>query len=202
MSITIQDAVDHLYEIAVARGKAQSTKRPCVLADYCVQELAARGMRGAEAEQTIQGGGREKNWDVAWRYDGKFRLAISLKSMLQNLAGTVPNRVDDLMGEVANAQLHSPEIVIGYIILVDVAQDRPSRKHGTTWAGLLRDRLRRLSGREPPNWTVGTVESHVLGEVDFSTSARLLTDPSAFATFFDALSRQVRFRNPNALPPE
>jgi hypothetical protein len=197
--ITVQDAILHLYQAVVLEGKTQSPARLRVLADYCVQELAARGMPGAQTEQNVPGGGRQKSWDVAWPYDGKYRLAISLKSMLKNLPGTVPNRIDDLIGEVANAQLQSPEIVIGYVMLVDVSEDVHSAKHGSTWTKLLRTRLERLSGRKPPHWTVGTIEAYVLAEVDFSSSANLLTAADQFDRFFDILVEQVRARNPNAL---
>ena len=105
--ITAQDAVDDLYRIAVTEDKATSTSRLDVLADFCVQELTRRGLENVEKEASIPGAGREKKWDVAWQYDGKYRLGISLKSLLKNLPGTVPNRIDDLVGEVANAQLHS-----------------------------------------------------------------------------------------------
>ena len=198
MPLTLQHAIDHLYDVAVRQGKAQSPDRLRILADYCIQELAARGIRGAEREADIPGGGRSKSWDVAWRYDGKYRLALSLKSILKNLPGTVPNRIDDLMGEVANAQLYSPEIVLGYVMILDVSQDAHSQRHGSTWSALLRSRLERLSGRRPPAWTVGTIEAFAYVEVDFSTSPRLLPTTTDFAAFFDALVQQVGSRNPNA----
>ena len=94
--ITAQDAVDALYRIAVTEDKATSTSRLDVLADYCVQELTRRDLKDVEKEASIPGAGREKKWDVAWQYDGKYRLGISLKSLLKNLGGTVPNRIDDL----------------------------------------------------------------------------------------------------------
>ena len=114
--IAAQDAVDHLFRVAVTEEKATSTSRLDVLADFCVQELQRRGLHGVEKEASVPGAGRDKKWDVAWRYEGKYRLGISLKSLLKNLGGTVPNRIDDLIGEATNAQLHSPEIVIGYIM--------------------------------------------------------------------------------------
>ena len=202
MTVTLQDAVDHLYQLTVVQKHSTSTKRLSVLGDYCVQELAARGLHGATQEAEIAGGGRPKSWDVAWEYDGKFRLGVSLKSVLKNLAGTVPNRIDDLMGETANAQLHSPEIVIGYVMILDIGTDRFSRKHNSTWSDLLRSRLSTLSGRRPPGWTIGTIEAFVLVEVDFRQSSGALSGAEAFAPFFDTLVEQVRLRNPNALPNE
>ncbi len=83
--ISAQDAVDELYRIAVAEGKKTSTARLDTLAAFCLQELRRRGLTGVEREAAIPGAGRAKSWDVAWRYDGKYRLGISLKSLLRNL---------------------------------------------------------------------------------------------------------------------
>lgn len=197
--ITAQDAVDALYRIAVKEGKATSTSRLDVLADFCVQELTRRGLKGVEKEAPIPGAGREKKWDIAWRYDGKYRLGVSLKSLLKNLGGTVPNRIDDMIGEVTNAQLHSPEIVIGYIMIFNIAEDNFSQKHGSTWCELFRERATALSGRRPPSWTTGTVEDFVLVEVDFNSDSSILATSQTFDTFFDTLIDQVKTRNPNAI---
>ncbi len=196
MPVTIEDAARDLYRIAVKERAATSTQRLDVLAKLSVQELAARQLTGAQANKEVQGWGRRKNWDVVWDYDDKPRLAVSLKSLLRNLAGTVPNRIDDLIGEVANIQLYSPEIVIGYIMILDVAQDQPSAKHGCTWSQLLRTRLEALSKRQPPSWTIGTIEAFALVEVDFARGARLVSGGESLIPFFDLLAEQVRFRNP------
>ena len=194
--ISIQNAIDDLYRIAVAEDKATSTTRLETLADYCVQELARRGLQGVEKEASIPGAGRDKKWDVAWSYGGKYRLGISLKSLLKNLGGTVPNRIDDLIGEVANAQLHSPEIVIGYIMVFNVAEDSYSPKHGATWCGLFRSRIESLSGRRAPSWTTGTVEDFVLVEIDFSTDSSITATSQPFDAFFDTLVDEIKHRNP------
>ncbi len=194
--MTIQDAVDSLYRIAVTEGKATSPKRLDDLARYCIAELAKRGLDGAVMEAKLPGGGREKSWDVAWSMDDKPRLAISLKSLLKNLAGTVPNRVDDLMGEVTNVQMYSPEIVTGYIMLFNVAEDSYSPLHESTWAGLLKNRITRLSGRRPPSWSIGMIEASLFLEVDFSDGPRLVSGTSDAAPFFDRLVAAVRDRNP------
>ena len=166
--ISIQNAIDALYRIAVTEDKATSTTRLDTLADFCVQELV-------------------------------YRLGISLKSLLKNLGGTVPNRIDDLIGEVANAQLHSPEIVIGYIMIFNVAEDTFTPKHGSTWSDLFRNRLQSLSGRRSPSWTTGTVEDFVLVEVDFSSGSSVLVVSQPFNEFFDTLVDEISARNPNAL---
>ena len=157
--ISLQDAVDDLYRVAVVEGRTTSTNRLKTLADYCIQELGARGLAGAEAEAMLPGAGRSKQWDVAWQHDGKYRLGISLKSILRNLAGTVPNRIDDLIGETANVQLHSPEIVVGYVMIFNIAEDTVSAVHGMPWADIATARLNALSGRRPPAWTTGVVEA-------------------------------------------
>lgn len=199
--ISAQEAVDDLYRIAVAEEKATSTARLDVLADFCVQEVDRRGLKDVEKEATIPGAGREKKWDVAWRYDGKYRLGISLKSILKNLGGTVPNRIDDLIGEVTNAQLYSPEIAIGYIMVFNVAEDNYSTKHGSTWCDLFRNRIHSLSGRQPPSWTTGTVEDYVLVEVDFNTGPTIIRTSQPFSKFFDTIVDQVSLRNPQAISP-
>ena len=197
--ISVQDAVTDLYRIAVSEQKATSTARLDVLADFCVQELRSRGLQKVEKEASIPGGGREKKWDVAWRHDGKYRLGISLKSLLKNLGGTVPNRIDDMIGEVTNAQLYSPEIVIGYIMIFNTAEDSVSTRHGLTWCELFRERVTSLSGRRPPSWTTGTVEAFVLVEVDFRSGSSIRATSQTFDAFFGTLIDQVRIRNPNAL---
>jgi hypothetical protein len=145
----------------------------------------------------IPGGGRAKQWDVAWKHHGKYRLGISLKSILRNLSGTVPNRIDDLIGEVANIQMYSPEVVVGYLMVFDVSQDTFSRKHGCTWCELLKTRLGRLSGRRSPFWSVGMVEAFVVVEVNFANGACLVTSEDRVSEMFDILVAEVISRNPS-----
>jgi hypothetical protein len=197
--ISLQDAIDHLYTTVVQAGGRTSTSRLAKLAEFSVQELTTRGLTGVSTEQQVPGCGRAKDWDVAWTYDGKVRLAISLKSLLKNLAGTVPNRIDDLMGEAANAQLHSPEIVLGYVMIFDIGADRLSARHNSTWCELFRSRLTTLSGRCAPSWAIGTIEASVLLEVYFAKSSSIFAGADALGALFDCLVKQVRFRNPNAL---
>ena len=66
---TAQDAVDDLYRVAVVEKRKTSTSRLDVPADFCVQELTRLGLEDVEKEASIPGAGREKKWDVAWRYD-------------------------------------------------------------------------------------------------------------------------------------
>ena len=66
---TFPEAIEDLYRIAVTEGKAQSPARLSKLAAHCIEELAKRGLVGAEVEVKIPGGARDKSWDIAWEYD-------------------------------------------------------------------------------------------------------------------------------------
>jgi hypothetical protein len=155
-------------------------------------------MRGAAADVDLPGGARTKNWDVVWFYNGKHRLAISLKSLLENLGGTVPNRIDDLIGEVTNLQMHSPEVVTGYLMLFDVSKDTVKTRHGGTWCDVLTQRLETISGRRMPAWGMGMIEASCVVRVDFSKGAKLLTAAEEVGRFFDILAEEVFARNPGA----
>lgn len=132
---------------------------------------------------------------VGWPTDGKARLVISLKSLLRNIAGAVPNRVDDLTGEMANVQLRSPEIVAGYIMVFDTTGSG-LRKDGTRWVDYFRGVVDRLSGRDAPAWAAGTMEASAIVEVDFAKQARIVAAPDMEA-FCNRLACCVRDRNPD-----
>ena len=193
--ISLQDAVDDLYRIAVVEKKSQSPNRLAMLADMCVEQLDARGIVGAARELSVPGIGRAKAWDVGWPADGKVRLGISLKSLLRNIPGTVPNRVDDLQGEMANVQLLSPEIVTGYIMVFDTTGSA-LRRDGTRWVDYFRAAITRLSGRDAPAWAAGMVEASAIVEVDFAETARIVASPD-MPGFFNRIARCVEERNPD-----
>lgn len=197
--ITLEQAIEDLYHIAVTEGKRTSTLRLGCLADLCVQELARRHVTNAGKEIIIPGIGRDKQWDVAWKHGGKVRLGISLKSILSNIPGTVPNRADDLMGEMANVQLLSPEIVTGYVMIFDTQSD--ARRDGKRWVDIFRSYVEHLSGRQAPAWATGMVEAASIVEVNFSRGPLLLT-PLTLDDFFDRLVQQLKVRNPGAIPLE
>ena len=192
--IDLQDAVDDLYRRTVIEKRHTSVKRLNVLADYCVQELSARGLAGTAKDVKIPGIGRTKNWDIAWPESGKIRLGISLTSLLKNIGGAVPNRADDLMGEMANVQLWSPEIVTGYLVIFDISASKP-RADGLRWVDYFRSTIDRLSGRAAPAWAAGMVEASAIVEVDFSDGPKIAALPDMDG-FFDRLVDQVVERNP------
>ena len=119
-----------------------------------------------------------------------------MKSLLRNIAGTVPNRIDDLVGEVANVQLSSPEIVTGYIMIFNTSGNG-LRRDGTRWADVFHDAVNRLSGRDAPAWAAGMVEASALVEVDFSEGPRIVAEPD-MSGFFDRLADCVKERNPDS----
>jgi hypothetical protein len=79
--LTLFAAVEDLHRKARMQRMTTSTKRLDVLARYCVQELAHRGLTDSVIEPQLPGFARVKNWDVAWLHREKVRLAISLKSL-------------------------------------------------------------------------------------------------------------------------
>lgn len=191
---SLQDAVTSLYQIAVLDRKPTASSRLEVLAKMCVEQLTGRGITGATTERPVPGIGRDKRWDVVWPAEGKVRLGISLKSLLTNIPGAVPNRVDDLAGEMANVQLRSPEIVTGYIVVFNIANGM--RSDGTRWVDFFRDAVDRLSGRDAPAWATGMVEASAVVEVDFTNGPAITYAPD-MNEFFDLLATCVKDRNPD-----
>ena len=195
---TLQGAVDCLYQLAVVENKGTSTQRLQVLADLCVQELDARGVRGARCEVLVPGMGRPKQWDVVWEHGGRVRLGISLKSLLKNLRGSVPNRIDDLMGEMANVQLWSPEIVTGYVMFLNAEDDSVRKADGLSWSQFFGAVIDRLSGRCAPAWAPGMIEASALVLINFANGPTLVDPSQSLDPFFDRLVECVKERNPDA----
>ena len=193
---SLQEAIDNLYNVAVRRGLKTSKLRLSTLADFCVEQLGNNGISDAGCEVNVPGFIKKKDWDVGWEHHGKCRLGISLKSNLSNLGGVAPNAIDNLLGEVTDAQMISPEIVTGYIMVIDVSKDSHSNKHGCTWSELLKRRLSACSIRKAPTWTHGTIEASHVVEVDFSSGARLITREKDVLPVFKKLKRELVKRNP------
>jgi hypothetical protein len=176
-----------------------------LLADYCKEAFARAGLsgvRGGKADEVgIRGLGRQKDWDLAFVLADKPRLLVSLKSILKNFSGTVPNRIDDLMGEAANVQQLSPEIVIGYVVIVDEASNSPRRGKGDTWIEYFEACLKKIAVRRAPLWNQGLVEGIWLIRIDSrkGSGQRVLDveDLDAKGTdFFRALISELYLREP------
>jgi len=204
MSVTLSDAVDDLL-----RRQTQDSGRLNRLADFCAEEFARRGLsgvRGGQASEVgIRGLGRQKDWDLAFVLADKPRLLVSQKSILKNLAGTVPNRLDDLMGEAANVQQLSPEIVIGYVVIVDVSEDSQRRDGRGTWSDFFEESLRKISIRRAPLWNQGLIEAAWLIRIDSTRPAgqRIVDAESMDAKgtdFFQAVLDELFLREPTLRP--
>lgn len=195
--MTYEEAIEWLYRVAVIERKPQSTARLKGFATYLIERLRDWGIHDARAEATVPGFGRAKQWDVAWFAGSRARLALSLKSILKNAGGTVPNRIDDLMGEVANVQLFSPEIVVGYVMVFDQQIDEPSATSAGDgrWLQTLVNSLERLSRRGPPGWGVGMIEGYCIVRVDFSLGCKVITPEVDVLKFLGHLADVVRSRN-------
>lgn len=177
--MTLEAAIAH-----VLGRRTQDASRQHPLADYCIAELEARGLwgvrGGSRGEAVIRGLAREKSWDVVFKHPTlpglsrherlhkeKPRLLISLKSIMSNPLGTLPNRLDDLVGEVSSVQMLYPEVVIGYVMLLD--RGAPTkRKSGPVYPQgdalaepyrRFREALARLAVRRPPLWAQGLIEA-------------------------------------------
>lgn len=102
---------------------------------YCCEELTKRGLVGAEIEVLMPGFYRDKKWDVGLIADGKPRLGISCKSIISNHAGTVPNRVDDMLGEAVSLHRAYPEAVLGYLFMMSRSDESQATQASTTRLG-------------------------------------------------------------------
>lgn len=203
MPISLSEAVDDL----LAR-KTQDSGRLDLLARYCIERFNAEGLpgvRGGKADEVgIRGLGRQKDWDLAYVLANKPRLLISLKSILKNIPGVVPNRLDDLMGEAANVQQLSPELVIGYVVIVDEKENSAHRRDGT-WIDHFESNLRKIAIRRAPLWNQGLIEAIWLIRIDSRKPAgqRLVRAESIDAegtSFFKALLDELYRREPTLKP--
>jgi hypothetical protein len=206
MPVSLSDAVDDLLQ-----RKKQDAGRLNLLARYCIESFDRAGLigvRGGKADEVgIRGLGRQKDWDLAFVLAGKPRLLVSLKSILKNLSGVVPNRLDDLMGEVANVQQLSPEIVIGYVVIMDEKENRPRQgADGGTWIDHFEANLRKIAIRRAPLWNQGLIEASWLIRIDSGKPAgqRVVSTAMADAAglgFFQALLDELYLREPTLKRP-
>lgn len=194
---------DVLAQVVVRHPRDSGRLTP--MADYVKERLSEYGLPGTRGgtggELPIRGLARTKDWDVAYNYAGKDRLLVSLKSIWANASGTVPNRLDDLMGEAANVQQLAPEIVVGYVLLFDAQADSRRREDGLYWSQFFENAVRQIAIRKAPLWNQGLLEGAWFIQFD---SARpygsRLVEPVKAAdeghTFFLDLLRELRRREP------
>jgi len=202
-AVTLEDAID-----AIIKNDPRAANRLDPLADFAIEQLDQHGLPGARggssSELSIRGLARPKKWDVAYDFAGKPRLLLSLKSIWANAGGTVPNRIDDLMGETANVQQMSPEIVVGYILLFDAKADRLRRQDDLWWSQYFENAVKSIAIRKAPLWNQGLLEGTWFIKFDSRNpiGSRVL-EPSKAQNegriFFSALLRELKVREP-AIP--
>jgi len=204
MPVTLTQAVDYLL-----KSQTQSSTRLRLLAQHCREAFDREGLpgvgEGKATEIGIPGLARQKNWDLAFVLAGKPRLLVSLKSILRNIKGSVPNRVDDLMGEAANVQQLSPEIVIGYVVIMDQKEDSPHRGGGT-WIDHFESNLNKIAIRRAPLWNQGLIEGAWLIRIDSRNplDKMVLRPPETRERgikFFRDLLSELYLREPTLRPP-
>lgn len=199
----LENAIDE-----VIKNPPQSSSRLAPVADFAIEQFDHYGLSGVKGgssgELRIGGLARSKDWDVAYDFAGKPRLLLSLKSIWTNAGGTVPNRIDDLMGETSNIQQISPEIVVGYILLFDAKADSRRRVDGLYWSQFFESAVKNVAIRKAPLWNQGLIEGTWFIRFDSRNSrgARILEPPKVSDegnAFFSALLSELKIREP-AIP--
>lgn len=194
---SLENAIGFLHDKVYVQEKPTSPNRMDAMAEYVIEALESRGIEEWETEVKLDAFARDKQWDVVHLVDGKPRVAISLKSILRNLAGTVPNRTDDLIGEVADLQMQYPEVIVGYVVIMDLAEtDRDP--NAAKWVRRMDSRLESISGRQPPFWGRGTIEASevIKAKLQGYSDPEVMTSEGEMATFFETIDEQYdrRFR--------
>jgi len=99
--------------------QARASNRQVAIQTYCCDELERRGLLGARIEVILPGAYRNKKWDVGRLSASEdVTLGISCKSIISNHGGTVPNRIDDMLGEAVNLHRRWPSAVLGYLFMM------------------------------------------------------------------------------------
>jgi hypothetical protein len=153
----VTDLTEAMREFRLRHPRASNRQEAIQM--YCVAELGRRGLQGAAIELTMPGYYREKKWDVGLLTQGEPRLAVSCKSIISNHAGTVPNRVDDMLGEAVSLHRAYPKAVLGYLFMMSRRDESKATTNRTrTGGGLSSDRLDTLH-RNADQWFERLVQS-------------------------------------------
>jgi hypothetical protein len=193
------DLAEAMREFRKRDSRASNRQQAIQL--FCCAELENRGVSGAQIEVDMPGAYRTKKWDVGLVEDGEPVLGISCKSIVSNHAGTVPNRVDDMLGEAANLHRAFPKAVLGYLFMmsrVDEARDIQAktealggmtderlaklRADGDRWFERLVDSVSRAAGRAASDDRPEMFEVVSCSQVDF------MIEPYAVVVHSGALS--------------
>ena len=194
----------------------RASNRQEAIQTYAVRELSRRGLHGARIEVPMPGQYRVKKWDVGLTVDTEPRLAISCKSIISNFGGTVPNRVDDMLGEAVSLHRAYPRAVLGYLFMMGridesvATKNRTAkgggptperiaalRKEGDIWFERLVQSVSRATERRDEEDYPEKFEVVSCAQIDFSTEPySVVNHPGALkpSDFFDALVARYRER--------
>jgi len=166
--------------------------------NWCVGQLAARGLAGARTEVALTGSYRTKNWDVALVAGDEVRLAISTKSIVRNIAGTVPNRLDDMLGEAANLHRLHPRAVIGYFLVMSEQEMSAGARDSAIWFDRCGQRIALAAGRHSPTGPAEQWEGACALRAPLGTTAAAAVprhdDLCSVSGLFDLLAARVSER--------
>jgi len=175
----------------IETGKStQAPDRLAPLQTYLAWELEKRGIGDRRGiDDAVLGFVRTKDIDVvAWRADQPV-VAISCKSLFKNPGGTVPNRLDDAIGEAVNLRKRWPAIRLGYVMIFDMRIAKPGpRSHD--WSLVLQEGILRLTNNESPPPIIDSAALFLI-EAARPKLAFASVDPTLeFEGFFDRLLRR------------
>lgn len=137
----------------------RASNRQEAIQEYCCLELEKRGLAGVEIEVPMPGFYREKKWDVGLIVDGEPRLGISCKSIVSNHGGTVPNRVDDMLGEAVSLHRAYPKAVLGYLFMMSRRDESVKTENRTKALGGLTAARKLELQEDADRWFERLVES-------------------------------------------
>jgi hypothetical protein len=194
-----QDFIDALVDYRSRSTTAANRMQP--IQNYCVSQLASRGLTGVEIEQQVRVAYKKhKAWDVVLvGADGRPELAITCRSIISNHGGTVPNRVDDLLGEGVSLHRAFPKAVVGYLLVMsarDERRDVGSPPPARDWFAQLVASATRVGGRSSAQDLPERFEAIACLQVDFDADPYILTDAIVYPAdennrnygeFFDVL---------------
>ncbi|CAN5179932.1 hypothetical protein BH18ACT12_BH18ACT12_18480 [soil metagenome] len=187
------------------------------LHEYCAAELRAGGLpteyihppaeRRTRSPRRLRilGGYMPKEIDVCLIPPNSGPLlAISVKSQMSSIVKNTINRFEEYVGDATNLHTRFPMLVLGFLMLVPVANE--TFAGGKPTAGLTRiaSLLERANARQKVNEPPGSYEASALLLVDFTSEPpRVVTtfpNPRAQAalrieTFFDRLVTIYHERN-------
>lgn len=143
-----------MRQFRLRHPRASNRQEP--IQTYCCEELQTRGLLGARIEVTLPGAYRDKVWDVGRLSDsGQVTLGISCKSIISNHGGTVPNRIDDMLGEAVNLHRRWPSAVLGYLFMmarIDESVKQRTRRESHIQGGAFKDTLLDLARQNGDYW--------------------------------------------------